>query len=222
MTLLVVSSQNLNAQVDKQTVPKIISGGIINGKAISLPKPAYSAAARAVKAIGRVLVSVVIDKKGNVESAKIISGHPLLRRASVRAASKAKFKPTQLQGKTVHVKGVIVYYFGKRMQAGEKQYPYKNVITPIVNGYTLSLPKPAYPSAAKAVCARGIVKVKIEIDSNGNVGLAQTLGGHPLLRRSSVKAAKNAKFPPNKMIKRVGILVYNFMPFSSQNCDKTN
>ncbi len=92
-------------------IPKRISGGVVNGKAISLPKPPYPAAARAVRAKGRVSVAVVISKTGRVISASAKGGHPLLRRAAVQAARRAKFRPTKLSGVAVEVTGVIVYNF---------------------------------------------------------------------------------------------------------------
>ena len=92
-------------------VPKRISGGVINGKAVSLPKPAYPAAARAVNAKGSVNVAVVISKDGSVISASATSGHPLLRAAAEAAARRARFRPTLLSGQAVEVSGVIIYNF---------------------------------------------------------------------------------------------------------------
>ncbi len=62
--------------------PKTISGGVVNGKAISLPAPPYPAAAKAVGAKGSVSVQVLIDENGSVISASAASGHPLLRSGS--------------------------------------------------------------------------------------------------------------------------------------------
>ena len=92
-------------------IPKQISGGVLNGKATSLPKPPYPAAARAVRAAGAVSVQVLIDESGNVVSASAVSGHPLLRAAAVQAARGARFSPTQLSGQPVKVSGVITYNF---------------------------------------------------------------------------------------------------------------
>jgi len=92
-------------------VPKQISGGVLNGKATSLPKPAYPPAAKAVGASGSVTVQVLIDESGNVVSATAVSGHPLLRASAVAAARGAKFSPTQLSGQPVKVSGVITYNF---------------------------------------------------------------------------------------------------------------
>jgi TonB family protein len=91
--------------------PGRISRGVVNGSAISLPKPAYPAAARAVRASGAVRVQVIIGKSGNVISARAVSGHPLLRNAATRAARRARFRPTSLNGRPVEVSGVIVYNF---------------------------------------------------------------------------------------------------------------
>lgn len=88
-----------------------ISGGVLNGKAISLPKPAYPAIARQAHASGTVVVQVTIDENGNVISATPVSGHPLLRGVAAAAARGARFSPTKLSGQPVKVTGVITYNF---------------------------------------------------------------------------------------------------------------
>jgi protein TonB len=88
-----------------------ISGGVLNGKAISLPKPAYPAIARSAHASGTVVVQVTIDENGRVISAAAVSGHPLLRGVAVQAARGARFSPTKLSGQPVKVTGVITYNF---------------------------------------------------------------------------------------------------------------
>ncbi len=91
--------------------PKTVSGGVLNGKATSLPKPAYPAAAKAVRAAGAVSVQVLISESGSVISASAVSGHPLLRGAAEGAARGARFSPTLLSGQPVKVSGVITYNF---------------------------------------------------------------------------------------------------------------
>lgn len=96
----------------KPTPPRApISGGVLNGKAISLPKPAYPPIARAAHASGTVVVQVLIDENGNVVSARAVSGHPLLQAVAVGAARQARFSPTKLSGQPVKVTGVIQYNF---------------------------------------------------------------------------------------------------------------
>jgi len=103
---------------------KAISGGVLNGKATSLPKPIYPAAARAVNASGAVNVQVTIDEEGNIISAAAVSGHPLLRQAAEQAARASKFAPTLLQGQPVKVTGVIVYNFVTPMTVTQIGYDF--------------------------------------------------------------------------------------------------
>jgi TonB family protein len=88
-----------------------ISGGMLNGKAISLPPPEYPAVARQAGASGSVRVQVAIDEEGNVIAAKAVSGPPSLQAAAVAAAREAKFAPTRLNGQPVKVNGVLIYNF---------------------------------------------------------------------------------------------------------------
>jgi len=89
---------------------KIVSKGIINGAAISLPKPQYPASS--VKGSAVVKVQVTIDEAGNVIYAKAISGPAALRRPSEKDALQAKFQPTIQDGGPLKVSGVISYNFG--------------------------------------------------------------------------------------------------------------
>lgn len=91
-------------------LPKV-SGGVLNGKAVSKPAPAYPPAARAVRASGTVTVQVTVDEGGDVVEAKAVGGHPLLRAAAEAAARQAKLTPTLLSGRPVKVSGTLTYDF---------------------------------------------------------------------------------------------------------------
>ncbi|HYO62991.1 MAG TPA: energy transducer TonB [Pyrinomonadaceae bacterium] len=88
-----------------------ISGGVLNGKAVSKPQPPYPPIARAARAQGTVTVQITVDEQGRVISASAVSGHPLLQQAAVQAARNARFTPTLLSGQPVKVTGVITYPF---------------------------------------------------------------------------------------------------------------
>ena len=94
-----------------QPLPNSISGGVLNGKALELPKPIYPPIARQAHASGTVVVQVIIDETGNVIEARAVSGHPLLQSVCVGAARNAKFSPTKLAGQPVKVSGLITYNF---------------------------------------------------------------------------------------------------------------
>lgn len=88
-----------------------INGGVLNGKAKSLPKPFYPAEARANRDSGAVSIAVVVDEEGTVVRAGAVSGAPTLQFAARDAACGAKFSPTLLMGDPIKVSGVITYNF---------------------------------------------------------------------------------------------------------------
>jgi VWFA-related protein/TonB family protein len=88
-----------------------ISGGVLNSKAVSLPRPDYPSSAKSVGAQGRVVVELMVDETGKVVKARAISGHPLLQKAAVAAALQARFSPTMLSGEPVSIIGTISYTF---------------------------------------------------------------------------------------------------------------
>lgn len=90
---------------------KPVSGGVLNGKAVYLPKPFYPPNARSARATGVVTVEVMLSEEGKVLSARAVDGNPFLRQAAVDAAKQARFTPTILSGKPVQVTGLITYNF---------------------------------------------------------------------------------------------------------------
>jgi TonB family protein len=90
---------------------KPISGGVLNGTAITLPPPVYPDTARRMRTGGTVTVEVILDETGKVVSANATTGPSILRDAAVQAALKARFSPTKLSGQPVKVSGVINYKF---------------------------------------------------------------------------------------------------------------
>ena len=212
--------------------PKVINGGVLNGKAVSLPKPQYPDEARVAKVGGAVAVQVTIDEGGNVIDAKAVPTRTapkehltveeenqarlkeLLEPAAEDAARQALFSPTLLNGTPVKVKGQIVYNFVSddgNLAVGNGPKPIQGGV---LNGKAISLPHPEYPQAAAAVRASGAVSVQITVDENGDVISAVAASGHPLLRAAAESAAREAKFSPTLLsgnpVKVSGVIVYNF------------
>jgi len=222
------------ALVNAQDVPKKINGGVLNGKAVSLPKPVYPPEARAAKLEGTVAIKVTIDEEGivieaepqeqgstirtiNADGETSVTDNtlpdPMLVDSALSAAREAKFSPTKLSGQAVKVTGVIVYNFVASSVATKGM---GGISGGVLNGKAIELPLPAYPPAAKAVRAGGAVSVQVTIDENGEVISASAVSGHPLLRAAATDAAKLAKFSPTqlegKAVKVTGVLTYNFVP----------
>jgi TonB family protein len=111
LTYLIKRSGEPGAAAPGEARPKRINGGIIQGKAKSLPKPSYPPEARANRASGEVGIEVQIDLDGRVRSAGAVSGHPDLQRAARDAACLARFSQTFLNREPVEVTGVMQYNF---------------------------------------------------------------------------------------------------------------
>lgn len=88
-----------------------VSGGVLQGSAVSKVQPGYPAIAKAARASGAVQVQVTISEEGQVMEAVVVGGHPLLRDAALQAARQWKFRPTQLSGVPVKVQGVLTFNF---------------------------------------------------------------------------------------------------------------
>ena len=88
-----------------------ISGGILNGKALSLFRPEYPAEARGSGGSGEVRIKIVIDEQGKVIAARALEGPKSLQSAALAAALKSRFSPTRLSGQPMKVMGVLIYRF---------------------------------------------------------------------------------------------------------------
>lgn len=85
--------------------------GMLNGRAISLPKPTYPAEALKNRIEGQVQVKVTLDETGKVVSAEAMFGPEQLRAAAVEAAKRARFKPIEVNGVPDKVFGIVTYDF---------------------------------------------------------------------------------------------------------------
>lgn len=103
------SSAASSGEAARSKIP--VSAGVLNSKAVSLPKPEYPSTAKSVGAQGKVVVELTIDETGKVVKARAVSGHPLLQKSAVAAALQARFSPTILSGEPVSITGTISYNF---------------------------------------------------------------------------------------------------------------
>jgi tetratricopeptide (TPR) repeat protein len=99
-------------QTAATSAEKIVKGGVMNGKAISLRIPAYPTEANRIGASGTVTVEVLISEKGEILSACATSdSNRYLTESSERAAYRSKYSPTLINGLPVKVMGIITYNF---------------------------------------------------------------------------------------------------------------
>lgn len=91
----------------------------------------------------------------------------------------------------------------------------------VLNGKSIELVQPVFPSAARAINAHGTVTVQIVIDETGRVAEAKAISGHLLLRPAAEQAALRSKFIPlslsGKPVNSTGSINYRFL----NNADMT-
>lgn len=96
-------------------------------EAIKKVEPVFPPIAKAIRASGEVKVEVTIDGAGNVVSALVVSGHPLLRDSALVAARQWKFKSATVSGKPARVSGILTFNFvldgDKKSEAEERENP---------------------------------------------------------------------------------------------------
>ena len=89
-----------------------ISGGLFpDEKLLAKPKPKYPDIAKSKGISGNVFVFVLTDTDGNVTSATIHSGPPLLQEAALEAAKQARFPLTKLSGVPIKIRVLLKYDF---------------------------------------------------------------------------------------------------------------
>ena len=90
---------------------KCLKAGVVNEKAISIPKPQLGGVLGPghlrITQNQSIVVHIVIDQDGNVISARTHSGHPFLRAPFLHSARAAKFPRTQYG--PIKVKALLTY-----------------------------------------------------------------------------------------------------------------
>lgn len=101
-----------NSAAPKIAVQKVrVSQGVLQGNAISQPKPMYPPIAKSARISGAVVLAATISKGGTIENLRLISGHPMLVPAAMDAVKQWRYKPYLLNGDPVEVETSITVNF---------------------------------------------------------------------------------------------------------------
>jgi TonB family protein len=87
--------------------------GILNSRAMDLPRPAYPAEAKKDHITGQVQVKIIVDETGKVIFAEAQSGPEPLRAAAVEAAKRARFKPLVEADVKLKFFGILTFDFNE-------------------------------------------------------------------------------------------------------------
>lgn len=83
--------------------PVRVGGNVKPPRLLSGPAAVYPVLAMQSHVHGTVVIDAVIDEHGNVVQEKVVSGHPLLLQAALKAVSERKYEPTILDGEPTPV-----------------------------------------------------------------------------------------------------------------------
>ena len=83
--------------------PVRIGGSVKPPRLLFGPAPVYPILAKQSRVQGIVVIEAIIDEHGNVVQEKVISGHPLLVEAALKAVSQRKYEATILDGQPTPV-----------------------------------------------------------------------------------------------------------------------
>jgi periplasmic protein TonB len=101
-----------NTAPPKVAVQKVrVSQGVLQGNALSQPKPVYPPIAKSARISGSVVLAATISKNGNIENLRLVSGHPMLVPAAMDAVKQWRYKPYMLNGEPVEVETSITVNF---------------------------------------------------------------------------------------------------------------
>ena len=200
LPILLVYPLYIAFPVIAQKTPANITLGIVNSRAVSLPKPVFPQEAKDFCAGGKVSIKVNIAEDGRVLDARAIAGDELLYETSIVAAKNTKFRLVA-DGPPVKTSGVLIYNFERRTKCFDAG---------IVNKRAIELPKPIIPNDLM-IDQPFDAKVRVIIDETGRVILAKATQLHPFFRTAFELAAQKALFPPTNDLGKVrlkGYIVY--------------
>jgi protein TonB len=93
------------------TGPIQVSRGVTEGMLLAPIRPVYPQIAIVTRTQGAVVIEALISKAGKIESAHVVSGHPMLRQAALDAVEAAHYHPYLLTGEPVEVQTTVTVVF---------------------------------------------------------------------------------------------------------------
>jgi protein TonB len=88
-----------------------VSSGVSAGLLLAPIRPEYPQIARITHTEGTVVVDAVISRIGTIESARVLSGPPILQQAALEAVRQARYRPFLLNGQPTDVQTTITIVF---------------------------------------------------------------------------------------------------------------
>jgi TonB family protein len=193
-----------------------VSEGVMRATRTEKVDAVYPPEAEQARIQGQVVLSVRLNKSGEVASISLISGHPMLIPAAIDAVKRWKYKPYLLNDDPVEVETMVRLNFTlplKGLQHGlvvdtplDEEIPSTapgigvpqriRVSAGVEQGLLISKVSPEYPPDAREQHIQGGVILKALIDKEGNIANLELVSGHPMLAAAAIDAVKLWKYRP--------------------------
>jgi TonB family protein len=160
------------------------SEGVPAPKRTKHVQPVYPQEALAQGIRGIVILEIVLDKQGKVESTTVVRSVPGLDEAAVAAARQWEYTPTKVDGKPVRVRITVPVVFSLALPTVSRQAG----IPELRQGIS-----PVWPAGASG---GGIARAEVTLEADGRVGSARILDGNPPWSDVLLAALKTWRFAP--------------------------
>ena len=160
------------------------SEGVPAPKRTKHVQPVYPQEALAQGIRGIVILEIVLDKQGKVESTNVVRSVPGLDEAAIAAARQWEYTPTKVDGKPVRVRITVPVVFSLALPTLTRQ----SGIPELRQGVS-----PAWPAGASG---GGLARAEVTLEPDGRVGSARILDGNPPWSEALLAALKTWRFAP--------------------------
>jgi TonB family protein len=160
------------------------SEGVPAPKRTKHVQPVYPQEALAQGIRGIVILEIVLDEKGKVQSTSIIRSVPGLDEAAIAAAQQWEYSPTKVDGKPVRVRVTVPVVFSLALPTLSRQ----TGIPELRQGVS-----PAWPAGTSG---GGLARAEVTLEADGRVGAARILEGGPPWSEALLAALKTWRFAP--------------------------
>jgi TonB family protein len=178
---LAVAAAALPAQEEALTAG---TEGVPSPKRTKHVQPTYPREALAQGIRGIVILDVVVDAQGKVESTSIVRSIPGLDEAAIAAARQWEYAPTKVDGKPVRVRVTVPVVFSLALPTLSRQ----DGVPELRQGIS-----PAWPAGASG---GGLATAELTLEPDGRVGVARILEGGAPWSDALLAALKTWRFAP--------------------------
>jgi TonB family protein len=149
-------------------------------------QPVYPPEALSQGVRGIVILELVVDARGHVESASVLRSVPGLDEAAIVAARQWEYEPVKLDGKPVSVRLTVPITFALKLPDLSRQ----EGIPELRQGVN-----PAWPAAASG---DGHAIAEVTLEPDGRIGVARVVEGGPPWSEELLRALRTWRFaaPP--------------------------